>query len=95
MTASTDLYDARNIDRAWRWIKSNPDAYYKAFFRTLYGIYEVAEEPLLSSLRDRLRRGSYVPTNSCKIFLPKPSGILRPYTLLMNHFSGPLILDTR
>jgi hypothetical protein len=50
MTASTDLYDARNIDRAWRWIKSNPDAHYKAFFRTLYGIYEVAEEPLLSSL---------------------------------------------
>ena len=82
MTASTDLYDARNIERAWRWMKSNPDAHYKAFFRTLYGIYEVAEEPLLASLRDRIRRGSYVPTNSCKIFFPKPSGILRPYTLL-------------
>ena len=82
MTASTDLYDAKNIQRAWRWIKSNPDARYKAYFRDLYSVYEVAEEPLLERLRDRLRRNTFVPTNACKIYFPKPSGILRPYTLL-------------
>ena len=34
------------------------------------------------SLRDRIRRGVYEPASSCKIFLPKPSGLLRPITLL-------------
>lgn len=82
MSASTDLYDAKNIERAWRWIKSNPDARYKAYFRDLYSIYEVAEESLLKRLRERLRRGTFLPTNSCKVYFPKASGILRPYSLL-------------
>jgi hypothetical protein len=50
MSASNDLYDAKNVERAWRWIKSNPDARYKEYFRDLYSIYEVAEEPLLAGL---------------------------------------------
>jgi hypothetical protein len=82
MSASNELYDAKNIERAWRWIKSNPDARYKAYFRDLYSIYEVAEKSLLERLRQRLRRGTFIPTNSCKLFFPKASGILRPYSLL-------------
>ena len=76
------LADTDNLFRAWRWLRSNPDATYKHYFRNLYGIYAIAENTLITSLQDRLRRGIYAPANACKIFLPKSSGILRPYSLL-------------
>lgn len=81
----SDLSRAWHIDnlrRAWRWIRSNPDRTYKGYFRELYSVYATADETLLKHLRDRLNRGVFVPSDSCKIFFPKPSGILRPYTLL-------------
>jgi hypothetical protein len=36
----------------------------------------------LADLQKRLKRGTYQPAHACKIFYPKRSGILRPYTLL-------------
>ncbi len=33
-------------------------------------------------LKNRLDRSIFEPSDACKLFLPKPSGILRPYTLL-------------
>lgn len=71
-----------NLHRAWRWIRSNPDATYKSYFRPLYQHFAVAEAPLLADLADRLKRDIYEPEPSCKIFQPKPSGILRPISLL-------------
>jgi hypothetical protein len=71
-----------NLTRAWRWIRSNPDRAYKGHFRQLYSAYATADEALLKQLRGRLERGIFEPADSCKLFLPKPSGILRPYTLL-------------
>lgn len=71
-----------NLRRAWRWIRSNPDATYKAYFRSLYQNYAIAEDALLADLSDRLRRGIYEPESACKLFHPKASGILRPYSLL-------------
>lgn len=82
MSTIQDLTNRDNIYRAWRWIRSNPDAAYKSYFRDSYTVYAVADDVLLADLRDRLRRGVFEPTNACKIFLPKPSGILRPYSLL-------------
>ena len=82
MSSIQDLTSSDNIWRAWRWIRSNPDATYKSYFRELYTLYAVAEDALVPDLRDRLRRSVFEPTNACKIFLPKPSGILRPYSLL-------------
>jgi hypothetical protein len=76
------VYDLANLDRAWRWMLSNPDAVYKGYFRTLYANYGVANVELLNDLSDRLRRRVYEPGPSCKLFLPKPSGILRPYSLI-------------
>ena len=76
------LYRMDNIERAWRWIKSNPDRGYKTYFGRHYPVYSIAEGPLLKAISDRLRKGTYVPAPSCKIFLPKASGILRNYTLL-------------
>ena len=71
-----------NFKRAWRWIRSNPDANYKGYFRQLYSMYAIADNNLINDLRDRVKRGSYEPKHATKLFLPKPSGILRPFSLL-------------
>lgn len=75
-------WQIENLRRAWRWIRSNPDRTYKGYFRQLYAAYATADEALLSNLRNRLMRGVFVPSDAGKVFFPKPSGILRPYTLL-------------
>lgn len=80
-----DLDQLRHLDnlrRAWRWLRSNPDTAYKSYFRSLYQRFAIAEEALLDDLADRLRRGIYEPEPSAKLFHPKASGILRPYSLL-------------
>lgn len=71
-----------NLQRAWQWIRTNPDRTYKSYFRELYSAYATADEGLLKHLKSRLDRGIFEPSDACKLFLPKPSGILRPYTLL-------------
>lgn len=75
-------WSIENLRLAWRWIRTNPDRTYKNHFRQLYSAYALADDALLEHLRDRLNRGVFAPSDSCKIFFPKPSGILRPYTLL-------------
>lgn len=76
------LRSSENLRRAWRWIRSNPDAAFKSYFRSLYQNYAIAEDALIDDLSDRLRRGIYEPESACKLFHPKASGILRPYSLL-------------
>ncbi|MDQ2711134.1 MAG: RNA-directed DNA polymerase [Acidobacteriota bacterium] len=75
-------YDRENLERAWRWTRSNSDAAYKGYFRTAYSRYALADSVLLDDLQDRLQRGTYEPAKSCKLYWPKRSGILRPYSLL-------------
>lgn len=82
MAALDQLRHPANLRLAWRWIRSNPDATYKSYFRPLYQHFAVAEDALLDDLSDRLRRGIYEPEPACKLFFPKPSGIFRPYSLL-------------
>lgn len=77
-----DLREIDNLKRAWRWIRSNPEAQYKSYFRILYSAYAVCSDEFLKDLSNRLKRNIYTPSPACKIFLPKPSGVLRPYTLL-------------
>ncbi len=76
------VYHPDNLARAWRWVRGNPEAGYKHFLRSLYLNYSVADVAQLDDLRDRLQRGVYEPAPACKIFQPKPSGLLRPITLL-------------
>jgi Reverse transcriptase (RNA-dependent DNA polymerase) len=71
-----------NLARAWRWIQSNPEASYKSYFRSHYSNFRVAEDALLDGLRERLNSGAYQPAHACKIYFPKKSGGLRPYSLL-------------
>jgi hypothetical protein len=82
MADLTRAWQIENLRRAWRWLRSNPDRTYKGYFRQLYSVYAAADEALLTNLRGRLTRGVFVPSDAVKVFFPKPSGILRPYTLL-------------
>lgn len=82
MTALTQLRNLDNLRRAWRWIQSNADASYKSYFRSLYQHYAAVEDALLDDVADRLKRGIYDPDPATKILFPKPSGVLRPYSLL-------------
>lgn len=82
MNCLREIRSIENLKRAWRWIRSNPDAQYKSYFRNLYSAYAICADELLVDLSARLRRNLYCPSPACKIFLPKPSGVLRPYTLL-------------
>jgi hypothetical protein len=75
-------FDRRNLERAWRWIRSNPDANYKRFCNLQYSRFAVADDLIIDYIRDRLRRGIYEPSHSSKFLIPKASGILRPYTIL-------------
>ena len=70
------VYHPDNLARAWQWVRSNPEAGYKNFFRSLYLDYSVADAAQLDDLRDRLQRGVYEPAQACKVFQPKPSGLL-------------------
>jgi len=82
MSGLRRAWSIENLRRAWGWVRSNPDRAYKSYFRELYSAYATADEALLRHLANRLRRGIYTPTDACKVFLPKPSGILRPISLL-------------
>jgi hypothetical protein len=82
MPSLRDAYALPNLERAWRWVRSNPDAQFKGYFRDLYSVYSIAESAALAELSDRLKRGVYQPAHVCKLYIPKPSGVLRPYTLM-------------
>lgn len=71
-----------NLLRAYRWIQSNPDPLYKNLFRDAYDSYALASQYNLRRLRRLLAKKAYEAEHASKIYLPKPSGVLRPYTLL-------------
>ena len=75
-------YKLENLERAWLWIRTNPNPLYKSFFRDIYKAYSITESAKLNDLRKRLNNGMYSPTHAVKTFFPKKSGILRPYSLL-------------
>lgn len=55
---------------------------YKGYFRDAYTAYAASSDSNLRRLRRHLIRRAYDPGHASKVYLPKPSGILRPYTLL-------------
>lgn len=68
--------------RAYRWLLSNPDANYKSYFRDSYDAFATASDTLLKRLRQDCLSGKYEPSNASKVYLPKPSGTLRPISLI-------------
>lgn len=76
-----EAFSLVNLRRAWRWIKSNPDALFKNYYRDLYKAYAVSETENLSYLHNKLK-SHHDALPALKLYFPKKSGILRPYTLL-------------
>jgi hypothetical protein len=77
-----EMCSKENLQRAYKWIQSNPDYYYKSFFRDSYNAYAAASGYNLKRLRRSLLNQTYESSHAAKIYIPKPSGILRPITLL-------------
>lgn len=71
-----------NFLLAWRRINTGGNAYYKRFFRHAYLGYEVSLNRNIDTLVDRIRGGVFKPCPPDRIFIPKPSGLQRPVTLL-------------
>lgn len=82
MTDLGKVFDIGNLLRAYRWTLSNPDAQYKSYFRDSYDSFAIASDTHLKWLRQEGLKERYQPSHASKILTPKPSGVLRPITLL-------------
>lgn len=77
-----NTFSKKNLMRAWRWITSNPEYQYKNYFRDVYTAYAISLDKNLEDLNKRLMAGTYHPSKPVKVYYPKKSGVLRPFTLL-------------
>jgi len=76
------LFSQKNLELAWQRIITGTNHQYKRFFRPLYYAYEIAIDDNLNDLSKRLKGGSYQVNSPTRIYIPKPSGLQRPITLL-------------
>ena len=76
------IWSRDNLLLAWRRITTGRNLAYKKYFRPLYYAYEIALDDNLKDLHTRLRGGSFRPQQPTRIYMPKPSGLQRPLTLL-------------
>lgn len=75
------LISKRNLELAWRRVVTGHNLQHKRFFRQLYGGYELGLRENIDLLHERLA-GNWCATPPIRIYIPKPSGLLRPITLL-------------
>ena len=61
---------------------SNPDSHYKSYFRDSYDAFAIASDTHLKWIRKEGLKERYQCSHASKILVPKPSGTLRPITLL-------------
>ena len=76
------LVSIQNLRLAWRRINTGRNLQHKRFFREAYLVYESSLDQNLSSLRQSLLNKAWKPRYGTRIYLPKPSGLQRPITLL-------------
>ncbi len=82
MAGFSQVYDRTNLLRAYRWVLSNPEPFFKGHFRDAYSDYALSSEANLKFLKRQISQDRYIPTPASKLYLPKTSGILRPISLL-------------
>ena len=82
MSTLDKVFDTKNLRRAYRWILSNPDAQYKSYFKNSYNAFALASDNHLKLIRSKGLNEKYEVTHASKILVPKPSGAVRPITLL-------------
>lgn len=76
------LTSKSNLKLAWRRINTGRNLQYKRFYREAYLVYESAVEDLIKSLHRELVAKVWSPKHAVRIYLPKPSGLQRPLSLL-------------
>jgi retron-type reverse transcriptase len=76
------LVSAQNLRLAWRRINTGRNLQHKRFFRDLYLVYETALDQNLKNLRQRLLAHAWIPSHPQRLYIPKPSGLQRPISLL-------------
>ena len=76
------LVSTRNLKLAWRRINTARNLQYKRFFREAYLVYECAVDEHLRELHKRLAAKVWQPSHATRLYLPKPSGLQRPLSLL-------------
>jgi hypothetical protein len=81
-THLAEAYSKPNLRLAWKWLATNPEPQFKNYVRHIYRAYSLCIEANLDDLHKRLVNHSYTPQHATKLFFPKKSGILRPYSLL-------------
>lgn len=84
------LVSVMNLELAWRRINTGRNLQYKRFFRPVYLAYEAGLKDNLRLLRRELLAGKRV-TAPTRTYLPKPSGLQRPITLL--HLEDQILLQ--
>jgi len=85
------LASKQNLLLAWRRITTGGNHQYKRLYRQIYLAYEIALDANLQDLRKRLLGGSFEPVRPERMYLPKPSGLHRPLTLL--HVEDQIVLQ--
>jgi len=76
------LVSIQNLRLAWRRINTGRNLQHKRFFRDMYLVYETALDDNLRSLRKKLLARAWNALHPDRIYIPKPSGLQRPITLL-------------
>lgn len=76
------LVSTQNLKLAWRRINTGRNLQYKRFFREAYLVYESALDHHIRELHRALAAKAWQPTCATRIYLPKPSGLQRPLSLL-------------
>ena len=86
-----DIANKKNLQLAWSRITAGGNFQYKRLFRSIYYPYEIALHKNLDNLSERILGGSYTPLPPERVFIPKPSGLHRPLTLL--HLEDQIVLQ--
>ncbi len=76
------LISTHNLKLAWRRINTGRNIQYKRFFRESYLVYESAIDENIRDLHKTLAAKAWKPSHARRIYLPKPSGLQRPISLL-------------
>ena len=76
------LISTQNLKLAWRRINTARNLQYKRYYRNAYLVYEGAIDDHIRQLHRTLKAKAWEPHHATRLYLPKPSGLQRPLSLL-------------
>lgn len=78
----SEFLNLKNFELAWERIVRGSNVIYKRHFSHLFASYQFAAPTILHDLKNRIGKGHYLPSSSTTVYIPKPTRILRPITLI-------------